>query len=207
MSKNLFLILLLHLPILLIAQNDWKKKYDKNGILGFIRDVDGSKFVELKMTKTMKGSVKSAYDLLRDVDAFPTFFANTEHAEIVHEFSKDDVIIYIKTNTPFPARDRDGTYRNVFSYDDEKNEASVKITCDVDHYPHTTSNVQITECYGSWYVKPASNGMIEVTHQMYLHPGGSPPAFIVNGQALKSPAKAMKNMEHLIQTEKYATRG
>lgn len=207
MTKYIYLSLLLCLPILLISQNEWKKKYDKNGIIGFTRNVEGSKFVELKMTKTMKGSVKSAYSLLRDVDAFPIFFDKTEHAEIVHEFSKDDVVIYIKTNTPFPARDRDGTYRNVFNYDEEKDEASVTVTCDVAHYPNTTSNVQITECYGSWLVKPASSGMIEVTHQMYLHPGGTPPAFIVNGQALKSPAKAMKNMEKLIQTEKYASKG
>lgn len=205
MIKTFLLGACILLPMLLLSQNEWNKKYDKDGIIGFTRSVEGSKFVELKMTKTMKGTVKSAYALLRDVEAFPRFFANTEHAEIVHEFSKNDVIIYIKTNTPFPAKDRDGTYRNVFSYDNEKNEASVKVTCDVDYYPNTTKNVQITECYGSWGVKQSAPGMIKVTHQMYLHPGGTPPAFIVNGQALKSPAKAMKNMEKLIQTEKYSS--
>ena len=52
---------------------------------------------------------------------------------------------------------------------------------------------------GYWKIIPVSDGKIKVVTQAFSHPGGSPPAGMVNGQTVNAPHHMLKQIRAMIQ--------
>ena len=184
------------------AQGEWKLRKETDGITAFTRKIEGSKFDEYRVETTMDGSLSSFYALMKDFDSYPQFFPDTENIQILKD-SPEEHIIYIHTNAPFPAKDRDGVFSNVFSFSDDRELLRIDIACVDDGYVPNKKLIQIKKCGGFWEVRQKSEDEIFVKHQFVADPGGKVPAFIINLKTVQNPIKTLKSIRENISSSKY----
>ena len=184
------------------GQGEWKLRKESDGIYAYTRNIEESRFDEYRVETTMKGNLKSFYALMKDFDSYPMFFPDTENIQILKDLP-DEHVIYIHTNAPFPAKDRDGVFRNVFSYSADSGLLRIDIACVNDGYVPNKKLIQIQTCGGFWEVTEKNQDEIFIRHQFVADPGGKVPAFIINLKTVQNPIKTLKSMRDHIESPKY----
>ncbi len=111
--------------------------------------------------------------------------------------------MYMHTNAPFPAKDRDGVFRNVFSYLPDRDMLRIDISCVNDGYVASKRLIQIQSCGGFWEVTEKNQDEIFVRHQFVADPGGRVPAFIINLKTVQNPINTLKSIRDYIGSPKY----
>jgi hypothetical protein len=184
------------------GQGEWNLRKESDGIYAYTRSLEGSRFDEYRVETTMKGNLESFYALIKDFDSYPEFFADTENIQILKNLP-DEHVMYIHTNAPFPAKDRDGVFRNVFRYLPDRDLLRIDISCVNDGYVASKRLIQIKSCGGFWEVTEKNQDEIFVRHQFVADPGGRVPAFIINLKTVQNPINTLKSIRDYIGSPKY----
>lgn len=179
--------------LFLTLSASWTLSFDDNGITGYTRHVEHSKYLEYRLEMTCKGTVKEALDAITDINNYKKLYPFLGKIELLSEPhpTQFDVLLVIKT--PFPAKNRIGVYSNQINHI-SANEARIFITQKSELIPDS-KYVKIVECYGSWVIKAVDQNQVTIVHQFFADPGGSIPAWIINAFALKHPKNTFKTLK------------
>jgi|GEM_PF-1107646 len=202
-KKFQFLNLLSIMALLIIqkpglCQDEWKLRSDKAGISAFTRKLDNEKILEYRVEAEMEGTVAAALQLMRNLDLYRKIFPYTSNQKIIHQDSEDDFHLYLRIKTPFPAKDRDGTYHNIIDVNPDLTKARIEVSMS-DKGDHIKNNmVRLKNCYGFWEFTQLSKSRIEVIHQFYTDPEGTVPKWLINNFIIKNPIKSLEIMKNMI---------
>lgn len=188
-----------------IAAGDgpWQLKRSRDGIKVYTRTVAGSKFRAVKATATIHTRLSSIVAMVRDTRACPHWQAMCAEARALKVISPTDVYVYQVTHLPWPASDRDVTAHVLW----HQNPVTLTVTMTahaVDGLmapqPH---RVRVTQATTYWRFQPAGHGMVNVTTEAHIDPGGPLPAWIVNMLIVNSPFKTMSNIRRLLASGRF----
>jgi hypothetical protein len=73
-----------------------------------------------------------------------------------------------------------------------------------DYIPEKKKLVRIRNSSGKWQVTPLSNRQVRVEYQLYVDPGGSVPATLVNLFSGKGPLESFRNLRKMVTRKEYA---
>ena len=66
-----------------------------------------------------------------------------------------------------------------------------------------TGVVRLTQATASWTFKPLENGVVQVTSQAHVNPGGALPGWMTNLFLVDAPFKTLLNLKRAVNKAKY----
>lgn len=196
------LCLFLVCPLFSQTGKDWKFRKEKDGIKVYTKTVEGIKYHEYKVEAEIDGTLDRFYALFKDFEVYNDLFKDVKELNILSN-TPDRHVTYLKTNTPFPARDREAVMENRFSFSSDPYQLRIDINCIDTYYQPSKKVVRINYCEGFWEASEKPSGKLFVIHRFIADPGGSIPAFIVNIKTIQNPLKTMTRVRELILSPKY----
>lgn len=174
----------------LAAPTDWKKVDEVDGITVETRPVEGSSLVELRLTTETPKTVASLCDAAFGDGAFDPEEPDLKARTIVTS-APDERVTYEQINPPLVAN-RDYAVRARRLRADD---GSCRMTFEAanDQAPAKPDGwVRITKLRGEWRFEPTAAGKTRLTYVIFSDPGGSIPAFMVEGSRRKIAVRWVK---------------
>ena len=202
-KKTILYFILIVLPALIFAQDDWEIKKENDDITVYTRPSQTNDFDEYKATTTVDFSMSAFLNVMWDVEAYPTWIPNMKYSKLLDK--KDDTvqIYYSSLKVPFPYENRDVVYYNKFVMDSAKQHLTIHIKALPDYIEKKDGLVRMPSGNGKWEVQSKGDGKLEVSLQMLVDPGGNIPAWLVNHFIANSPYQTLKNLKSFGKKEKY----
>ncbi|MDB5231291.1 MAG: lipid-binding domain protein [Chitinophagaceae bacterium] len=191
--------LVLLIPVMSYEQTDWLLKKEKDGIKIFSRLSDQSKFNELKVEFTTKGSLSQLSSIILDVEKNTDWVYNTKSAMLIKKLNADEVIFYSEVALPWPMSNRD-FYSHLKVHRDSINKTlTVDSRSMPDYLPRKNSIVRIPISQAHWLVTTA-NSELNITYILRVNPGGAVPAWVSNMFSTKGPYESFKKLKEKMES-------
>lgn len=166
--------------------------------------VPGSKLYQFKIIGKVNCSIEKAQSTIMEMIVDPNTRITKKGKSLgwvkVLERSENEMIVYDFMKGPFLVKDRDVVVKYTLFKDSVENVMGIE-WCQVDYkgYEATDSIVRQPIVTGSWSFKKIDSTNCIATERFQFHPGGTPPAWLVNMVAKSSiPIE----LEHLRKTIK-----
>ena len=186
-----------------IGQEDWKLERDKDGIKVYTRDSDKSAFDEFRATMQLNQSIHSFVAVMRDVESLHEWAYNVKNARPLKMMGDSLQYYYSEVSIPFPFTDRDGIYRNRYTWKSDSSLLIIDIDILPDYIEKVEDLVRIPFGKGFWRVKVFGETRIDITFQMVVDPGGSVPSWMANMFVNETPTYTLTKLREVIVKEKY----
>lgn len=196
----LFLVFVSGLSWSLFGQGDWELVKERNEISVFTRNNEASNFKEFKAQMTIEAEVSQFVAVLLDVKGLKDWGYKIKRVELISREQLDQQVYYAEAKAPFPYKNREGYYQNVFRW--KKEEATLYVDINLlEKYPAKVGVLLKGE--GLWTIRKIADKEIEITFQMLIDPGGSIPAWLSNMFVSDSPYETLSGLRTAIVMDKY----
>jgi len=184
------------------GQEQWDLVKEDEGIKVFTRTNEVMSFKEFKASAIVNGKVNEFVSVLYDVNGLATWGHNISEARLLERPNDTIQIYYAVAKAPWPYKNRDGIYKNIFSWDAVNRTLTVKISMLEDNRELSDKFVRM-DGYGYWKVKEISANEIQIDFQMQVDPGGSIKAWMANMFVTDSPFYTMKGIRDAMRLKQY----
>jgi hypothetical protein len=183
------------------AGEEWSLARDKEGIQIYTRKYEDYNYKEYKGITTVRGNVNDLVKIIKDVGNYGKWsynYVDNTAAILKEDKSKGEYYIYWEIRAPLVSN-RDVV--SVFKFHPPASDGSVLIEFwgDDDFIPKKKGLVRIPELKGFWKAIPIGEGKIKIIHQAFSHPGGNPPAGLVNSSNVSAPYYMLDNIRKMIE--------
>ena len=191
----------LYTSFCLTAQEQWEMIKDKDGIQVYLEEEGIYAFKTFKGTTTIDASIHDFIDTIFDLNSYAEWGHNVKSASLLERKGDTLQIYYSIAKAPFPYKNRDGVYRNRFTWNKEKKELNVSIEVLDDYLEENDKYIRVSG-NGYWKVKVAANNKLEVTFLMQVDPGGAVPSWLANLFVEDTPFNTLTNIKKNIDQNK-----
>ena len=185
----------------LTAQEQWEMIKDKDGIQVYLEEEGIYAFKTFKGTTTIDASIHDFIDTIFDLNSYAEWGHNVKSASLLERNGDTLQIYYSIAKAPFPYKNRDGVYRNRFTWNKEKKELNVSIEVLDDYLEENDKYIRVSG-NGYWKVKVVAKNKLEVTFLMQVDPGGAVPSWLANLFVEDTPFNTLTNIKKNIDQNK-----
>ncbi|MGF1531803.1 MAG: START domain-containing protein [Puniceicoccaceae bacterium] len=176
---------------------NWNLHSNRDGILIEVAPTPGSSIRTFRATTILQVGHRALAEFLIDPNHYSTWMPDTSEVRIL-ETDPERSVAYFVSNTPWPAKDRDGVYESTLqTLDDAEASILINIRALPDRLPPVKGKVRIPSAEGFWLLRPISPSSTKVTYQFHCEPGASLPSWIVNQQTTTIPKETFINLRKL----------
>jgi hypothetical protein len=186
------------------AQNQWVLKTDEADIQLYTRTVPSSPYKALKTVCTLQTTLTSVAAVLLDVMRTPEWVYGTSTCSILKQESPSVVYYYAEMGMPWPVANRDFIVKISMTQDPVTKVITVLAENQPDFIPEKKKLVRIQISSGKWQITPLQDGRVRVEYQLYVDPGGSVPATLVNLFSGKGPFESFRNLKKRVTLKEYS---
>ncbi len=207
--KHFFLIgILSTIASIAIAQQDasdgWELRKDKNGIQVYTRDVEGSKFKQVRSVMQTDFRLQSVVALIQDGEACPRWADLCKESRVVETISETEFFVYNLNDIPWPVKDRDAITHVKWERNPDTGMVTMTATAtDSDLVPATKKAVRLQNAVTRWMMLPKPDGSLEISSEGHIDPAGPTPAWVTNLMLIDSPFKTMENLRKEMANDAY----
>ncbi len=180
----------------------WILKKSEKGINVYSRKTANSAFKEVKSVVYIKTSLSSIVTLIYDWENYPNWVYKCG-ASVKLKIAKDTIVHYQTVIVPWPFENRDFISTTFFSQDKLTDIVTITSICSPKFIPEVKSHQRIKELKAEWTLVPLKEGNVQITYQLFVDPGGSIPAALVNFAAVTGPYETMVNFKEWVLKKKY----
>ncbi len=181
-----------------LNNNPWKLEKEADGIKIYTRHIEGWDIKEYKAVFYVKATLKAVENALRDTPNQKKWSKNTISSKEIKNISRNNFYTYSQSDSPWPASDRDNVVHIKYSYP-QRGEIHIKINSEPDKHPRDANFVRVERMQGIWKLQETKSGLIKITQQAVVDPGGSAPVWLINSFLVSGPHKNMKNLKQYIE--------
>lgn len=207
---RIFYLILLCLTIsqVLMSQNqEWKLIKTNNkgdGWKIYKAKVPNSKLNQVKIIGKVNCSIEDAkkivWKMILDSNMRITKKGKSLGYVKVLESSENEMVVYDFMKGSFLVKDRDVIVRYTLVKDTLKNATGIKWSqVDLKGFEPTPSVIRMPIATGSWYFEKIDSTSCLATEKFRFHPGGSPPAWIINMVVKSSIPIELKHLRESIR--------
>lgn len=179
--------------LLLHAAPEWSKVSESEGVLIESRAVEGSKLVELRLSKRTNKSVESLCDAAFGDGAFDPEEPDLKSRKILSQ-SENERVTYDQISPPLVAN-RDYAVRARREHP-TPDSCVMRFQAANELAPKAPEGwVRIEKVYGEWRFEKQADGATRMTYVIFSDPAGSIPTFMIEGSRRKIALKWMKLIE------------
>ena len=181
---------------------DWVLKKTEKGINVYSRKTENSAFKEVRSVVYIKTSLSSIVTLIYDWESYPDWVYKCGRSSTLKNLN-DTVVHYQTVVVPWPFEDRDFIANTIISQDKLTDIITITSISAPKFIPEVKSHQRIIELKATWTLVPLKEGNVQITYQLFVNPGGSIPAAVVNLASVTGPYETMVNFKDWIMKKKY----
>jgi hypothetical protein len=189
------------------GKEDWELKKDENGIKVYTRLSEGSNLKEVRVVNEVHSSLSAIVALLLDTKNYPSWIYACSEAQTLKLVNDKEQYQYTVTDVPWPVSDRDVV--SYFKIEQNAPTGIVTMTNSgmADYIPEKSGRVRVQHFQSKYTLTPAEDGIVKVEFELYLDPGGSVPAWLINANIVTAPYNTTVSMSKQLpnyQTASYS---
>jgi len=160
------------------GEASWHKVRERDGIVSYRRERPGQALDAFRARMVFHADMWTVLAVLEDVDRAHEWTANCLEMRKLSGVSERDMLVYARTDAPWPVRDRDVVTRattKVLGPSDVITEVH-----SVRHLPERDGLVRIPALDARYVFHKRADGAVEVEYMIELDPGGTLPDWVKN---------------------------
>lgn len=183
---------------------NWELKNDEDGIEVYLRKRTGDRFKEIKIVTQLKTSLNELMAALNDIEARKDWVYRCSEAKLLQQIDHQTMIYYVKSNFPYPIKDRDIVIQYTWEQDPTTKVIVTRSRAIDDIMKDTKSTIRVLNYQSNYVLTPLEDGTVQIEYVTQLDPAGSLPSWLVNKAITSGPTKSMNALfDILINTERY----
>lgn len=202
------LLCALSLPVVTAcaAEAEWKKVTEKEDLVVYERQREGSTLQEYKAVGPIEGEPVLIKRVLDDIQEYPRFMPYVKEVKLIST-EKDSRVTYQRLSPPMVG-DRDYTVR--VKFESRRTKEGLLSFCNRWQAANElgpaekkgVTRVKITE--GSWLLEPLGGGKTRATYSIFSDSGGALPPFIANAACKAAIPQLFASVRKQAKLPKYA---
>lgn len=182
---------------------EWVLSKNANGITLYTASDPAYAVKGVKAELEFDAKLPQLIATVMDVDRYSSWVYQCKESKLLKRISKQELIYYHVTEAPWPVDDRDLVSR--FSMK-KNNQNEVEITSgNIDNYLSPQPGyVRVKRTNAYWKFTQLPNGKVHAEYRLFLDPGGSVPAWIMNLFITNGPYETFLNMKKRVNDPRYA---
>lgn len=179
-----------------LLPQEWSLELDKEGIVVYTREYEGSSLDEFKAITTLDYPINEVVATLKDASAVKEWSPNTSESKLI-KTEGNVQYRYTINDAPFPIDDRDSYIKLTFT--ESATQVKIDITAVPDYGPHKDDYVRITESTGHYLLEKIGSSKTKITYQLHAEPGGSIPGWLANAASTDVPFNALRGLRKYME--------
>lgn len=183
---SIFSILLLIQSFSSFSQNNWVLSKEKGNIIIWTREEKGSEYDAFKARMILHVSIDEIIKVLRDIKAYPEWFAYTEKTILIKQ-SDNVIYFYMETDFPWPYKNQDMVYKMIFNKISDK-----EVKADLIGLPSYVSEIKgvhrMQKAGGYIHLKEVG-GETRISYVFHSEPSEEVPVWLANQSVTELPYK------------------
>ena len=181
----------------------WKQVDDDDGIKVWRLEVPGREFPGFRGETVIPASAESIVSVLKRVEQHTQWMHRCSESSILQRFDDDHVVIYNRTDTPWPVWDRDAILDTFFTHsaDDRLITLTFKNT-DPTRRALPDNVVRMPRLVGFYKMWRLGPEQTKVVYQVEVDIGGSVPRFIAERVARDMPYETLSRLRARVTGKK-----
>jgi ribosome-associated toxin RatA of RatAB toxin-antitoxin module len=187
----------------------WEQYKSEDGIIGYKRNVEGSKFLETRAETIAEAPIEVVLDVLVDIPTYPQWMHACKDSILLKLDGELKRELYFAQGVPLGSPDRDTVIRAVTHIDWDTTRVKTILDNLPDHpYQHPVDENDrerqaMKKFEGLWDLEKLGPNRTKVTYTAYTEPGGFAPKFVVNRVIRKVTFGSVKGLLEMAKNEKY----
>ena len=177
----------------------WTLAKSKNDIELYVRFPEESRFKEVKASCTFVAEVPDLIKTVLDVEAYPDWVSNIKEAERLKKIGESEYLFYYIADFPWPLKDRDVVLNTILVQEEDSKSVYIKLDGRASFIPEKKDIIRIQKIHAHWYFIPEASGMVRVSYQMLVDPGGKIPVWLINTFLIEGPYQNLYRLRELIE--------
>lgn len=178
------------------AQQSWEIDKNKDGIIVYTKEEEGSAFKSFKAVVTIHAAAGEIVEILKNADDYTKWYGYTNTSALLKE-EGDTQYNYVETIFPWPYSNRDMVYRMSVN-------ASVNGVIKIllkgmpDYLPEKQGIVRMKKAEGYILLQPIGE-KTEVTYVFHSEPGDNIPPWLANNSIAELPFRTLSGLRKLLK--------
>ena len=177
------------------AKDDWKLEKNDKGIQVYTRLPKGSDFKSYKAHTLINAKRDKVEKMVLGIEHYIKWFPDCLESKVVERRSENEIVVYYKIASPWPAEDRDAVVRLEIERDDQSTLINFEEEDGI--VPLKDEAVRIPKTKGYWKFTDKEE-FTSVEYMNEVDPGGSVPAWISNLFVVDAPFETLLAMRSLL---------
>lgn len=206
MFKSLRFILFLFVILLQITDtiaqkhdSTWVLKKNKNDIELYARFPEESRFKEVKATCVFAAQISDLVKIVLDVESYPDWVSNIKEGGTLKKVGEHEYINYYIADFPWPLKDRDVVLNTILVQEEDSKSVYIELEGRATFIAEKKDIIRIQNIHAYWYFIPEHSGMVKVSYQMLVDPGGKIPVWLINKFLIEGPYQNLYRLRELME--------
>jgi hypothetical protein len=197
-SYLLLLFLVTLLPAVSTGQA-WNFVKEKDGIKIYTRKEPGNSLKSFKGEADIYAPVEKVYNLVGNVKNTGWWDKNVKEIKILYFEKEKKSQYYLVYDAPWPVTDRDLCAEATINTDPVTMVRTIHAVPLPGVIPEKPDRVRITKYHQSWLLEPKQPGVVHVTLEGSVDPGGSVPDWVYNMVITETPLKVIRGIKERLE--------
>ena len=184
-----------------LSAQDWNFIKERDGIKIYTRTEESTALKSFKGEADLKTDMEKISKVIEKIESYELW--NDDISEIkVLGYEKDKYIrYYLVYKVQWPFTSRDLCVEALITIDPLTGKRSVRATPLPGVVPEKPDKVRITNYLQEWTMEPSGNGMVHLTLEGSVDPGGSIPTWLINLVISDTPLKIMRQVREHVEVK------
>jgi ribosome-associated toxin RatA of RatAB toxin-antitoxin module len=191
------------------ADVQWKQYKSKDGIVGYEREVEGSKYIETRAETVADVPIEVLLEVLVDIPSYSQWMHECKASVLLKQEGDLKRELYFAQGVPLGSPDRDAVISAQTRIDWDTTRVQTILENIAGHpYRHPVDKnarerQTMKKFKGVWDLKMLDRQRTKVMYTTYTDPGGFAPRFVVNKVIRKVSFRSVKGLISTAKNEKY----
>ncbi len=180
-----------------VAEEQWEKVKDDDGIKVYVRPVIGSSLNEFRGESILDYNYMVINNTISDIPSLSSWMPELKTSKLIEKRSEHQAFIYQEMDAPWPVSNRDYVVETVMKEEPDKVTLSIKAV-EHDKVPVKEDIVRVTDLEGEWLITKIEDQKSHVSYRIRSNPAGSLPTWLANSVAKDIPFETIKGLRRQI---------
>jgi hypothetical protein len=157
----------------------------------------GLKYV--KVSASMTGTLETVNAVFRDISRQPNWVYATRRVHLVQRIDNQHLVYYNETGLPWPVSNREVFIRMILNEDPALHTLIIDQEAVPSTQPVPKGLVRVARLTGKWLFRDEGKGRLHADYTLFVDPGGSLPAWVVNLFVVKGPYETFVKLRDQLQ--------
>jgi hypothetical protein len=184
----------------LATASDWEVIAERDGIVVSRRLVQDRAFPQLRAVAEVQASSYEILAVLLDVPAHVRWLPDCLESKPLRRLDTWRLIIYTRTNAPWPVPDREAIIENEVIFLDPPSKVKVKFEAiDAPDVARARGTVRMRTLNGYYAIEAIDNQRSLVHYELDADPVGTLPAWLVKMQSTRNPFETLSGLRRRLE--------